>query len=80
MKAPLGEPDHVQFVPSYRVVLTPGDWGASRGTNTLGQSGHRFSPFRDDQLEHWASGEGHPWRWGGPPPEEVIGVLRLRPL
>ena len=80
LKAPLGEPDHVQVVPSYRVVFTPGDWGATRGTNTLGQSGHRFSPFRDDQLEHWASGKGHPWRWGGPPPEEVIGVLRLTPL
>ena len=80
LKAPLGEPDLVQFVPSYRVVFTPGDWGTTRGTNTLGQSGHRFSPFRADQLQDWSSGEGHPWRWGGPPPDEVIGVLHLSPL
>lgn len=79
MKAPLSEPGQVQFVPSYRVVFTPGEWGSTRGTNTLGQSGHRFSPFRADQLHHWLSGGGHPWRWGGPPPAEVTGVLELVP-
>ncbi len=79
MKAPLTEPGQVQFVPSYRVVFTPGEGGSSRGTNTLGQSGHRFSPYRADQLSDWLGGGGHLWRWGGPPADEVIGVLELTP-
>jgi acyl-homoserine lactone acylase PvdQ len=79
MKGSLLEPDSVQFVPSYRVVLTPGDWTRTRGTNTLGQSGHRLSPHRTDQLADWVAGRTHPWSWGGPRGGSVLGRLSLEP-
>ena len=79
MKSRLLSPENPLFVPSYRVVFTPGNWHETRGTQTLGQSGHRFSPHRTDQLQDWLSGKTHPWHWHGPPSEEIIGVLRLVP-
>ena len=45
----------------------------------LGQSGHRLSPYRTDQLEDWLAGRSRPLRWEGPAPEETIGVLVLSP-
>lgn len=71
--------DEATRVPSYRVVFTPSDWRNTRGTLTLGQSGHRFSPFRTDQLDDWLNGETHRWPWGGPAADETIGTLRLEP-
>jgi len=50
VKTELDVPQTPLFVPTYRVVYTPGDWAQTRGTQTLGQSGHRFSPYRTDQL------------------------------
>lgn len=79
MKSALFDPRRPLFIPSYRVVMTPGDWGAVRGGQPLGQSGHRFSPYRDDQLSGWLRGEGHTWPWNGAPAGQRIGVLRLRP-
>ena len=79
MKSLLLNPETPSFVPTYRVVFTPGDWRSTRGTQTLGQSGHRFSRYRDDQLHDWLTGKTHPWYWGGPPPHEVIGNLVLVP-
>ena len=76
------EPDTPQrpiFVPTYRVVFTPGDWANTRGSQPLGQSGHRFSPFRRDQLDDWIDGSGHRWLWGGPPKDQVLGRMRLTP-
>ena len=78
-KSRLLTPETPRFLPSYRVVFTPGQWGATRGTQTLGQSGHRFSPHRTDQLDDWRSGKTHAWHWNGPPPEAVMGTLRLLP-
>jgi len=79
MKTTPAAPDRPLFVPSYRVIFTPGDWTGTRGTQPLGQSGHRFSPYRTDQLADWLQGHTHPWYWGGPPAEEAIGTLTLRP-
>jgi len=79
MKAALDSPARPLYVSSYRVVMTPDDWRGCRGTNTLGQSGHRFSPYRSDQLADWLSGGTHPWPWGGYPAAQVRGRLRLLP-
>ncbi len=79
MKTELAFPEKPTFVPTYRYVFTPGDWGQTRGTQTLGQSGHRFSPYRTDQLQDWLEGRTHAWHWGGPPEQEVIGTLVLSP-
>lgn len=72
-------PQKPEFVPSYRLVLTPGRWSDSRGTQTLGQSGHRFSRYRTDQLQDWLQGRSHRWHWHGPPANETIGTLKLLP-
>ena len=79
MKGRLLSPENPLFVPTYRVVFTPGNWSETRGTQTLGQSGHRFSPHRTDQLDDWLSGRTHAWHWNGPPPDQTMGVLRLVP-
>lgn len=71
--------ERVLFVPSLRVVYTPADWGLTRGTLPLGQSGHRFSRYRTDQLDDWRAGEAHAWPWNGPRDSAAIGVLLLRP-
>lgn len=79
MKASLLAPGEAMFVPTLRVVFTPGDWSGTRGTLVLGQSGHRFSPYRTDQLGDWLDGRTHPWPWNGPPAGAQIGALILRP-
>lgn len=79
MKAPPSTPGEASYVPTLRVVFTPADWDATRGTLALGQSGHRFSPHRADQLDDWLAGRTHPWPWNGPPPGTQIGALVLRP-
>jgi penicillin G amidase len=78
-KADPGRPEEVLFAPSCRAVFTPGDWAGSRLTLPLGQSGHRFSPYRSDQLADWLAGGNHPMPWGGPARGAEIGVLTLRP-
>ena len=79
VKTELGVPQTPLFIPTYRVVYTPGDWAQTRGTQTLGQSGHRFSPYRADQLNDWLSGRMHAWSWGGIPADKIIGTLRFVP-
>lgn len=79
MKTAPTAPQRPLFVPSYRFIFTPGDWTETRGTQPLGQSGHRFSPYRTDQLSDWLQGHTHPWPWGGPAAEETIGTLTIRP-
>jgi len=79
MKASPARPEEALFIPSLRVVYTPEDWSQTRGTLCLGQSGHRFSPFRDDQLEDWLAGRYHPWPWNGPPSAEESTRLVLTP-
>jgi penicillin amidase len=59
-KASAEAPERILFIPTYRVVYTPADWARTRGTQTLGQSGHRFSPYRSDQLDDWRAGRTHP--------------------
>jgi penicillin amidase len=73
------EPQKALFVPSMRVVFTPADWSQTRGTLNLGQSGHRLSPYRTDQLQDWLDGRLHPWPWGGPQPNGAVGALVLKP-
>ncbi len=72
-------PEKGLFVASARLVLAAGDWPESRGTLPLGQSGHRLSPYRADQLDDWLAGRTHPWPWNGPPGGASIGRLTLRP-
>jgi len=79
MKSSPQDPGRGLVIPSMRVVQVPADWGQTRGTLPLGQSGHRLSPYRTDQLEDWLAGRGHPWPWNGPPAQETKGVLVLRP-
>jgi acyl-homoserine lactone acylase PvdQ len=79
MKTSLADPQKALFIPSMRVVYTPSDWSQTRGTICLGQSGHRFSPFRTDRLDDWLAGRSHPWPWGGPESGTEIGVLVLTP-
>jgi penicillin amidase len=72
-------PERALFVPSMRVVFTPADWSQTRGTLNLGQSGHRLSPYRTDQLDDWLGGRLHSWPWGGPEHGHEIGTLVLKP-
>lgn len=78
-KSTLADPGEVQFIPSYRVVFAPGRWAETRGTSTLGQSGHLLSAYRSDQLADWLAGRTHPWPWGGPAAGAALGTLRLAP-
>lgn len=78
-KAAPHDPGRILFIPSLRVVYTPGDWGRTRGSMPLGQSGHRLSRYRTDQLDDWLSGRTYPWPWHGPAPEQTIGTARLHP-
>ena len=77
--ASLLDPRRIGYIPSMRVVYTPADWAGTRGTLPLGQSGHRFSPFRADQLEDWLAARGHAWPWQGPAPGTERSTLRLVP-
>jgi penicillin amidase len=72
-------PGEALFVPSMRVVFTPADWSQTSGTLNLGQSGHRLSPYRTDQLADWLDGRMHLWPWGGPVAGEELGTLVLMP-
>ena len=73
------EPEQIGYIPSMRVVYTPADWSETRGTLPLGQSGHRLSPYRADQLDDWISGRSHRWPWNGPADGHEIGRLQLIP-
>jgi acyl-homoserine lactone acylase PvdQ len=79
MKTDPAAPEKALFVPSMRVVYAPADWSRTSGTLTLGQSGHRLSAYRTDQLDDWLHDRAHPWPWGGPLPGSEIGVLNLKP-
>lgn len=79
MKSLPEDPATPAYVASYRLLVTPGDWNQSRGSNTLGQSGHRFSPYRTDQFEDWYQGRLHSWHWGRVPEDELMGRLYLKP-
>lgn len=72
-------PERTLFVPSARLVQVPAKWSESRGTLPLGQSGHRLSRYRSDQLDDWLAGRTHPWPWNGPPADQTLGLLVLRP-
>jgi len=72
-------PRRVGYIPSVRTLFTPADWSQTRGTLPLGQSGHRLSRYRTDQLRDWLEGRTHPWPWNGPAAHTAIGELRLVP-
>ncbi|HEX9891763.1 MAG TPA: penicillin acylase family protein, partial [Actinomycetota bacterium] len=55
-----GVPYSVAVLPSWRQVLDPSDWDASRSVLTLGQSGNPVSPHFKDQLPLWSEGRLHP--------------------
>ena len=72
-------PETVIYIPTLRMVVTPTHWPDSRISLPLGQSGHRFSPYRTDRLDDWLDGRSLPLQWEGPAPDEAIGVLQLSP-
>lgn len=77
--APLTSPRRIGNVASMRVVYVPAAWSETRGTLPLGQSGHRFSSYRADQLDDWLNGRTHRWLWGGPAAGQLLGTLSLLP-
>jgi acyl-homoserine lactone acylase PvdQ len=79
MKSLPSAPETVTYIPTLRAVMTPYDWAGNRISLPLGQSGHRFSPYRTDRLGDWLNGRGRPMPWGGPALEQTIGVQRLLP-
>jgi penicillin G amidase len=80
MKTLPSAPGAVTYIPTVRLVMTPTDWAGSRISLPLGQSGHRLSPYRTDRLDDWLHGDGVPLPWGGPAPDETVGVLQLEPV
>jgi penicillin amidase len=72
-------PRRIGYIPSMRVVYTPADWGETRGTLPLGQSGHLLSRYRRDQLADWQDGRLHRWPWNGPADGTAIGTIALLP-
>ncbi|EGV31260.1 hypothetical protein ThidrDRAFT_2126 [Thiorhodococcus drewsii AZ1] len=62
----------------HRNVATPWDWSQTRCTLSLGQSGHRFSPYRSNRLQAWLAVETHPRPWNGTR-ATPIGELDLVP-
>lgn len=51
------------FTASWRQIIDLGDWDASRGILTTGQSGHPASKHYDDMISMWLNGEYHPLLW-----------------
>ncbi|WP_020502760.1 penicillin acylase family protein [Lamprocystis purpurea] len=80
MQSAPADPRSVLIAPSMRVVQVPRNWPQTRGTLPLGQSGHRLSRYRTDQLDDWLHGGSHAWPWHGPTTEGTQGLLVLRPL
>lgn len=78
--ARLTRPREIGNIASMRVVYAPSDWSKTRGTLALGQSGHRFSRYRSDQLDAWLNGRSHPWPWDGSAAGQALGTLVLRPV
>lgn len=80
MKSTPLAPERALFAASMRMVAIPADWAQTRGTLPLGQSGHRFSRYRTDQLADWLAGASHPWPWNGPAGGAVQNLLQLTPV
>lgn len=77
--ASLASPREIGNVPSLRLIMTPAQWSESRVILPLGQSGHRLSRYRTDQLAQWQDGETFQLPWGGPAEGQLLGRLVLRP-
>ena len=56
---------------SFRVIVNTGDWDASVGTNSPGQSGDPASPFYNNLFESWAKDEYFPLFFSRAKIEEV---------
>lgn len=52
-RLPIGGPFNCNNGPSVRLLIDMADNDAFYGNLSLGQSGHYFSPFRQDQLKSW---------------------------
>jgi penicillin amidase len=72
-----GVPYSVAVAPSWRQILDPGDWDASVGVLTTGQSGNPLSDHFRDQLPLWAEGRHHPLPFTRPA-VEAAAKHRLR--
>jgi penicillin amidase len=51
----------VVSAPSMRMVVSPGDWDASRWINLTGVSGHPFDSHYTDQTDLYVDGKTLPW-------------------
>jgi penicillin G amidase len=63
--------------PSYRQVLDPSDWDASRFMHTTGQSGHPASPHYDDLIESWLHCRSIPLAFTDQAVEEVTSRVQI---
>ncbi|MEA1048731.1 penicillin acylase family protein [Lamprobacter modestohalophilus] len=77
--APPTSPRAIGNVASVRVIFAPAVWSQTRGTLPLGQSGHRFSRYRADQLDDWLNGRSHAWPWADSEARPSVGTLVLQP-
>ncbi|MCF8016223.1 MAG: penicillin acylase family protein [Chromatiaceae bacterium] len=77
--APPTSPRAIGNVASVRVVFAPAVWSQTSGTLPLGQSGHRFSRYRADQLDDWLNGRSHAWPWADSETRPSVGTLVLQP-
>jgi penicillin amidase len=63
-----------------RTVIDYADFESTEMVITLGQSGNRFSPHYDDQLQYWLKGESIPFYRGDTEPDAAkSNRLVLRP-
>lgn len=53
----------VGSIPSMRMIVDMGDFGANLSVNSTGQSGHPKSPFYDDMIDSWRKMEYRPMLW-----------------
>jgi len=53
----------VDSIPSMRMIVDMGDFGANLSVNSTGQSGHPKSPFYDDMIDSWRKMEYRPMLW-----------------
>ncbi|MBN2472359.1 MAG: penicillin acylase family protein, partial [Anaerolineae bacterium] len=57
-------PFAVRALPSFRMIVDLGDFEASLGVHTTGQSGHPFSPHYADMIEAWRTINYYPLHFG----------------
>lgn len=71
------DPFRNSWGPSYRQVLDPSDWDASRFMHTTGQSGHPASPHYADLIDSWLTCESIPLAFSEEALDEVAAEVQI---